>query len=80
MVKRVVRAVSSKFLQITSAIEQLGDREVMTIKETIGSLQAHEEHMKGQTENNRGQLLLTEDEWKKRETSEGQLLLIFSSG
>lgn len=31
--------------------------------------------MKGQMENNGGQLLLTEEEWKKRDNSEGQQLL-----
>lgn len=75
VVKKVLRAVPSKFLQITSAIEQFKNVETKTIEETVGSLKAHEERMKGQIENNGGQSLLTEDEWKKRETGEGQLLL-----
>lgn len=62
VVKKVLRAVPSKFLQITSAIEQLRKLEVMTIKEIIGSLKAHEERMYGPMENNGGHLLLIEDE------------------
>lgn len=49
VVKKLFRAVSSKFLQITSTIEQFGDLEAMTVEETIGSLKAHEERMRGQT-------------------------------
>ncbi|XP_074328328.1 uncharacterized protein LOC141666234 [Apium graveolens] len=64
-----------KFLQIASTIEQFGNLDVMTVEETIGSLKAHEERLRGQNENNRGQLLLTEEEWIKREKSEGKLLL-----
>lgn len=65
LVKKLLRVVPSKFLQITSTIEQFGNIEVMTIEETVGSLKAHEERLKGQTENNGGQLLLSEEEWRK---------------
>lgn len=75
VVKKLLRAVPSKFLQITSAIEQFGNLEDMSVEEIVGSLKAHEERLRGVTETNQGQLLLTEDEWKKRENSEGQLLL-----
>ncbi|XP_074342367.1 uncharacterized protein LOC141679903 [Apium graveolens] len=64
-----------KFLQITSAIEQFGDIEKMIVDETIGSLKAREERLRGQTEARGGKLLLTEDEWLKRENNEGHLLL-----
>ena len=47
----------------------------MTIEETVGSLKAHEERLHGQSESSGSQLLLTEEEWKKRENNEGQLLL-----
>lgn len=47
----------------------------MSVEEVIGSLKAHEERLRGQTEVNEGKLLLTEEEWKKRENAEGQLLL-----
>lgn len=64
----------SKFLQITSAIEQFGKLDEMSIEETVGSLKAHEERLRGQTENTGGQLLLTKEEWSRRENGEGQLL------
>lgn len=38
-------------------------------------LKAHEERIKGNTESAGGQLLLTKDEWIKKEGSEGKLLL-----
>lgn len=48
----------------------------MTVEEVIGSLKAHEERLKGkQPENTGGQLLLTEEEWMRREGNDGQLLL-----
>lgn len=74
VVKKLLRAVPSKFLQIASAIEQFGNLEVMSIEEVVGSLKAHEERLRGQSETNQGQLLLTEEEWRKKEGS-AQLLL-----
>lgn len=75
VVKKLLRSVPSKFLQITSTIEKFGNLEVMTIEEAVGSLKAHEERLRGKNEISGGQLLLTEEEWKKRENNEGQLLL-----
>ncbi|XP_074341853.1 uncharacterized protein LOC141679248 [Apium graveolens] len=75
VMKKILRAAPSKFLQITSAIEQFGNLDEMSIEETVGSLKAYEERLRGQSENSNGQLLLTEDEWTKRENNEGQLLL-----
>ena len=75
MVKKLLRAVPPKFLQITSVIEQFGDLETMTVEETIVSLKAHEERVRGQIEATGGQLLLTEEEWLRQEKTEGQLLL-----
>ena len=43
VVKKLLRAVPSKFLQITSTIEEFGDTEKMTLEEVVGSLKAHEE-------------------------------------
>lgn len=71
VVKKILRAAPSKFLQITSAIEQFGKLDEMSIEETIGSLKAHKERLRGKLDNSNGQLLLTEDEWTKRENSEG---------
>lgn len=75
VVKKFLRAVPSKFLQITSTMEQFGNLETMTLEEAVGSLKAHEERLKGKTEANETQLLLTKEEWDKRESNEGKLLL-----
>ncbi|KAL8089642.1 hypothetical protein AgCh_039213 [Apium graveolens] len=76
VVKKLLKAVPFKFLQITSAIEQFGNLEQMSVEEVIGSLKAHEERVRGTVEQTQGQLLLTEDEWRKQESNnDGQLLL-----
>lgn len=76
VVKKLLRAVPNKFLQIASAIEQFGNLETMSVEEVIGSLKAHEERLSGQEDSKEGQqLLLTEEEWSKRETDTGKLLL-----
>lgn len=76
VVKKLLRAVQTKFLQIASAIEQFGNLEAMTVEEVIGSLKAHEERLQGPIEHNEGQqLLLTEEEWLKRKNGDGKLLL-----
>ena len=75
VVKKLLRLVLTKFLQIASAIEQFGNLEEMSVEEVIGSLKAHEERLRGPAEVNEGKLLLTEEDWKKRENIEGKLLL-----
>lgn len=76
VVKKMLRAVPSRFLQIVSTIEQFGNLETMSIDEVIGSLKAHEERTRAHVESNDGKLLLTRDEWRKRDSTEGKLLLI----
>lgn len=73
--KSLLRAMPSKYLQIVSTIEQFGDMETMTVEEAIGSLKAHDERTKGQSYSGGGQLMLTKEEWSKRENSGGKLLL-----
>lgn len=77
VVKKLLRVVPTKFLQIASAIEQFGDLKAMSVEAVIGSLKAHEERLCGMSEIDEGkqQLLLTEDEWLKRENNDGKLLL-----
>ncbi|KAL8119271.1 hypothetical protein AgCh_016698 [Apium graveolens] len=75
VVKKLLRAIPSRFWQIASTIEQFGNVEKMSIEETIGSLKAHEERLGGQSNNTDGQLLLTEEEWAKREVRAEKLLL-----
>ncbi|XP_074363428.1 uncharacterized protein LOC141703953 [Apium graveolens] len=55
VVKKLLRAVPSKFLQIASAIEQFGDLEEIFVEKVISSLKVHEEHLGGRTEAGRGQ-------------------------
>ncbi|XP_074347470.1 uncharacterized protein LOC141686329 [Apium graveolens] len=54
VVKKLLRAVPSKFLHIVSTLEQFGDLETMTLEEAVGSLKAHKEKLKGsgKTESN----------------------------
>ncbi|XP_074342952.1 uncharacterized protein LOC141680695 [Apium graveolens] len=75
VVKKLLRAVPAKYLQIASTIEQFGNLEEMTVEETLGRLKAHEERIRGTTETSGNQLLLTEEEWMKKEAQNGQLLL-----
>lgn len=75
VVKKLLRAVPSKFLQIVSTIEQFGNLETMSVEEAVGSLKAHEERLKGQSDTGGGQLMLTAEEWSKREKDETKLLL-----
>ncbi|XP_074351609.1 uncharacterized protein LOC141690733 [Apium graveolens] len=73
-VKKILCAVPNKFLQIVSTMEHLSDMEMLTVEEVVGSLKAHGERMKGPSESIGGQLLITEEEWAKREKNEGRLL------
>lgn len=75
VVKKLLRAVPTKFLQIASAIEQFGNLAEMSVEEVVGSLKAHEERLRGTAEPSSGQLLLTAEDWKKKENSENQLLM-----
>lgn len=50
VVKKLLRAVPSKLLQIASAIKQFGNLEEMSMEEVIGSLKAHEERVRGKSE------------------------------
>lgn len=61
IVKTLLRAMPTKFLQITSTIEQFADLKTMTVEEAICSLKAHEERLRGQSDNGNSHLLLTED-------------------
>lgn len=71
VVKKLIRAVPTKFQQIASTIEQFGNIQEMTMEEAVGRLRAHEERMKGHGENSGGQLLLTQEEWSKRSSKGG---------
>ncbi|XP_074326821.1 uncharacterized protein LOC141664765 [Apium graveolens] len=51
VVKKLLRAVPAKFLQIASTIEQFGDLDTISVEEAIGSLKAHEERLKAECRN-----------------------------
>lgn len=67
IVKKILRSVSPKFVQIASTIEEFGDLKTKTMEELIGSLKAHEEryHKRGANGNDE-HLLLTRAEWEAR--------------
>lgn len=77
VVKKIIRELPKKFLQIASTLEQFGNLDTMSIEEVIGSLKAHVERISGQVENKQiQQLLMTEEEWSKHEASSGGKLLL----
>lgn len=80
MVKKLLGAVPSKYLQIASIIEQFGNLEELTVEETVGILKAHDECIRGQTESMGNLLLLTEEEWAKREARKDSLYSLRRSG
>ena len=65
VVKKLLRAVPSKYLQIVSTIEQFGDLKTMMVEEAIGCLKVYEERLRGMSGNNDDEhLLLTRAEWE----------------
>jgi hypothetical protein len=69
--RKFLRVVPSKFLEIASAIEQFGDLKKMNMEEVTGRLKAHEERLRGSTDEKDGELLLTRSEWVARERGGG---------
>ncbi|XP_023736152.1 uncharacterized protein LOC111884051 [Lactuca sativa] len=72
VVKKMLRAVPSKFLQIASTIEQFEDLYVMTVEEVVGRLKAHEERIKEHGEVEEKKLLLTHQEWSDRNKKQSE--------
>ncbi|XP_074336000.1 uncharacterized protein LOC141673166 [Apium graveolens] len=66
VVRKILRAVPDKFLQIASNIEQFGDVKVMSVEEPVGGLKAHIKRMKGRSEQSEQQQLLLAQKWKGR--------------
>lgn len=80
VVKKLLRAVPTRFLQIASTIEQFGNLETMTVEEAIGSLKAHDERIKGKGDSTESQLMLTEEEWKRRKQTKENCCLHEKNG
>lgn len=66
IVKKILRAASSKFVQLASTIEQFGDLDAMTFEEVVGRLKAHEVRIKVHQEPDEKKLLMTYEEWSER--------------
>ncbi|XP_074337628.1 uncharacterized protein LOC141674824 [Apium graveolens] len=75
VVKKLLRAVHSKYVTITSTIEQFGNMEEMMVEDIVGPLEAHDERTRGVVEDKGGKLLMTEEEWLRSESPDGKLLL-----
>ncbi|KAF2315405.1 hypothetical protein GH714_039127 [Hevea brasiliensis] len=67
VLKKLLRSVSSKFLQIASTIEEFSDLTTKSIEEVIGSLKAHKERLLSYGGRSDETVLLTRAEWKARE-------------
>ncbi|CAH9105668.1 unnamed protein product [Cuscuta europaea] len=67
VVKKLLRSVTPRFLQIASTIEEFGDIENKTSDALIGSLKAFEERMQGYDSKEEDTVLLTQAEWRARE-------------
>ncbi|XP_020585663.1 uncharacterized protein LOC110028241 [Phalaenopsis equestris] len=79
VVKKFLRAVPQKYMQIVTAIEQFGDLKNMTVEEVVGRLKVHEERLRGyEDQEEEKHLLLTHAEWMSRMKKNGET--DFSSG
>ena len=58
VVKKLLRAVSNKFIHVASSIALFGDTNKMAMEEAIGSLKAHEELVKGRETTHKEEQLL----------------------
>ena len=47
VVKKFLRVVPPRFMQIVTSIEQFGDLKNMSVEEVIGCLKVHEERLRG---------------------------------
>ncbi|XP_047309535.1 uncharacterized protein LOC124912946 [Impatiens glandulifera] len=67
VVKKFLRVVPQKYMQIVTVIEQFGDLKNMTVEEVVGRLKVHEERLHGYEDREEEKhLLLTHEEWKSR--------------
>ncbi|KAL6592624.1 hypothetical protein ACP70R_049299 [Stipagrostis hirtigluma subsp. patula] len=72
VVKKLLRVVPKKFLQVVSTIEQFGDFKTMTVEEVIGRLNAYEERICTYADGEGEHLLLTRAEWRAKESKGGK--------
>lgn len=72
VVKRMLRSLPNKFMQIVSSIEQFADLKSMTVEELIGRLKAHEERLRNANLVDDEHVLLTRAQWKAKEEKGGE--------
>ncbi|KAL8155672.1 uncharacterized protein LOC141692923 [Apium graveolens] len=65
------------YLKLNGLVTNIRALEKITLEEIVGSLRIHEERLgtSNKSESNDGQLMLTEEEWKKCEAVDSKLLL-----
>lgn len=80
VVKKLLRAVPSRFIQITSTMKQFGNIETMSVEEAIRSLKAHEVCVRGKSESNEGQLIHRKEEWKNEKMTRESCCLLEKNG
>ncbi|XP_020254172.1 uncharacterized protein LOC109831249 [Asparagus officinalis] len=66
VVEKVLRAITPKFLQIASTLEQFGDLSEMTAEEVFGRLKAHEERLRDFGDTKGEHALLIRAEWESK--------------
>ena len=67
LVKKFLRAVPLRFMQIVTSIEQFGDLNNMSIEEVVGRLKIHKERLHGYDDREEEKhLLLSHEEWLER--------------
>ncbi|PON75870.1 hypothetical protein PanWU01x14_038210 [Parasponia andersonii] len=71
IMEKILRSLDPKFENIVTVIEETKDLRAMTIEQLLGSLQAHEEKKK-KTQNFNEQLLKTQLQEKKEDSSNGR--------
>uniref|UniRef100_A0A452Y766 Uncharacterized protein n=1 Tax=Aegilops tauschii subsp. strangulata TaxID=200361 RepID=A0A452Y766_AEGTS len=73
VVKKLLRAVSNKFIHVASSIALFGDTNKMAMEEAIGSLKAHEKLVKGrETGREEEQLLMARGQDSSRGRGRGR--------
>ena len=72
VVKKLLRAVSTKFINIASSMVLFNDINKMTMEEAIGSLKAHEELLKGREVQTEEQLLMARAQNSSRGRGRGR--------
>ncbi|XP_023007609.1 glycine-rich cell wall structural protein 1.0-like [Cucurbita maxima] len=78
VVKKFLRAVPPRFMQIVASIEQFDDLKNMSVEKAIGHLKVHEERLRGyENKEDEKYLLLTHEEWLAQTKKKDAMTLLF---